>query len=108
MPQYTEVSGVFAPDEGGERDISQHIEHDHGQCCDSAEEAEDLIRSEEDADEEETHNLEDLLYVNRNIGGFVHRVNLLQGRWKGSGKPHCVHYTGSCVGTGNPHRQCAV
>src|SRR5260221_126633 len=76
MPQYIEVGGVFAPDEGGERDISHHIEHDHGQCGDSTEEAEDLTRSEEDADEQETHNLEDLLYVNRNIGCFVHRVDL--------------------------------
>ncbi len=108
MPQYIEVGGVFAPDEGGERDISHHIEHDHGQCGDSTEEAEDLTRSEEDADEQETHNLEDLLYVNRNIGCFVHRVDLLQGRRKGSRQPHCIHYTGRRVGTGNPYRQCAV
>src|SRR5260370_23460338 len=99
MRQYTKVGGVCAADEGGERDISHQIEHDHGQCGDSTEEAEDLIRSEEDADEQETHNLEDLLYVNRNIGCFVHRVDLLQGRWKSSRQPHCIHYTGRCVGT---------
>ncbi len=108
MPQYIEVGGVFASYEGGERDISHYIEHDHRQCSDGTEEAEDQVRSKEDANEQETPNLEELLYVNRYIRCLVHRVNLSQGSWESSGLRHCIHHTGSSVGTGNPYRQCAV
>ncbi len=74
MPQYIEVGGVFASNESGECDISHYIEHDHGQCGDSTKEAEDLGRSKENADEQETPNLEELLNVNRNIRGLVRWV----------------------------------
>src|SRR5260370_28987906 len=70
MPPHIEVSGVFTPDKGGEREVCHYIQHDNGQCGDSAEEAEDLACSEENADKQETHNLKDLLDMNR-YGGRV-------------------------------------
>src|ERR1700686_3553639 len=105
---YAEVGGAFAPDEGGEREVCQYVEYDNGQCGDSAEEAEDLTGSEEDADEHETQNLEDLLDMYCHIRRFMPRVNLCQGGWKRPGKAHGIHDAGGGVGTGDAHCQGAV
>src|SRR5262249_46077824 len=108
MPQYIEVGRVFAPDERGECGISHYIKHYYGQCGDGAEETEDLVCSEDDADEEETPNLEELLCVNRNIGCLVYRMDLSKSRWERSCLCHRIHYASSSVGTGDAYRQRAV
>src|SRR5260370_2521829 len=72
MPPYIEVGRVLASDKGGERDVCHYIQHDNGQCGDGAEEAEDLACPEENADKQETHNLKDLLDMNRYGGCLLH------------------------------------
>ena len=108
MPHYIEVFRMFAPDESSESDISHYIEHDHGQCGDGTQEAEDQTRTEDNTDESETNNLEDLLYMNGNIGCLVYRVNLSQSRWECPSLRHRVHDAGSSVGAGNPYSQCPI
>src|SRR5215467_13329192 len=108
MAQYIEIGRVFTPDKGGECDIRHDVEYDHSQCSDSAKEAEDLTRTENNTYESETNNLEDLLDMNGNIGCFVYRVDLPQSGWQRSRLSHCIHHAGSSVCTGNTYRQCAV
>ena len=80
MAQYIEIGRMFSPDESSESYISHYIEHDYGQRSDGTQEAEDLTRTEDYTDGSETNNLEDLLYMNGNIGCLVYRVNLSQSR----------------------------
>src|SRR5579864_5526424 len=105
MPPHIIVGGVFTPDKGGERDVCQYIQHDNGQCGDSAEEAEDLACPEENADKQETHNLKDLLDMNRYGWCLMHRMDRLQGRRERPGLCHRIHHTASSIGTGDPYRQ---
>src|SRR5260370_39967588 len=105
MPPYIEVGRVFASDKDGEREIGQHIQHDNSQRGDVAEEAEDLACSEENADKQETHNLKDLLDMNRYSGCLMHRMDRLQGRRERPGLRHRIHHAASSVGTGDPDRQ---
>src|SRR5258708_15792450 len=80
MPPYIEVGRVFASDKDGESEIGQHIQHDNSQSGDGAEEAEDLACPEENADKQETHNLKDLLDMNRYGWCLMHRMDRLQCR----------------------------
>src|SRR5260370_41693176 len=105
MPPYIEVGGVLASDKGGEREVRHYIQHDNGQCGGSAEGAEDLACSEENADKQETHNLKDLLDMNRYSGRLMPRMDRLQGRRERPGLRHRIHHAASSVGTGDPDRQ---
>src|SRR5260370_7618498 len=91
LPQ-VKVRAVFTPHKGSEGKISQYVQHNHGKGGDGTQEAEDLARSEENADEQETHNLENLLDMYSHKGGFMHRVDRFQGRWKRPGFCHLIHH----------------
>src|SRR2546426_1504453 len=107
LPQF-KVRTVFTPHKGSEGKISQYVQYNHGKRGDSTQEAEDQACSEENADKQETHNLENLLNMHSHKGGFMHRVDHFQGRWKRSGLRHRIHHAGSSVGAGDAYRQRAI